>query len=115
MELRIKKHDSFFPARRCAECPASAAMLTFAVCCSYLLHFYIVYSFHSVFYLRLISPFIYLKAIRTLYIRKVHSLLSNYRPNYNIIVVHDNIRISLQITNFRLSFLSPGQIKKPLW
>ena len=92
MKLGIQKYNSLFPARRFSERSAFATLFAFAVSSSDLLDFDIVYSLHSVFYLGLIGPFIYLKRIRTFCIRKVHSLLSNQRPNYNVIIIHTNTR-----------------------
>ncbi len=92
MKLGIQKYNSLFPARLLSERSASATLFAFAVSCSYLLDFDIVYSFHSVFYLGLIGPFIYLKRIRTFCICKVHPLLCNQRPNYYVIIVHTNTR-----------------------
>ncbi len=92
MEIRVQKYNSFYPARLLSERSASATLFAFAVSCSYLLDFDTVYSFHSVFYLGLIGPFIYLKGIRTFCIGKVYPLLCNQRPNYYVIIVHANTR-----------------------
>src|SRR4030043_122023 len=90
MIIGIQKHNSFFPARRRAIIPASATLLTFSICSSYLLHFYVVYFLHSVFYLGLVSTLIHFKAVGAFHIRKVHSLLCNQRLYYYTIVIHTN-------------------------
>ena len=90
MKLGVQKNDRLFPARRLAVRPASAPTLALTISCSYLLHFDVVYSLHSIFYLRFISPLVHLKTVRTFQIRKVHPLLCNQRTNYYAIVIHIN-------------------------
>jgi len=77
MKIGVQKYNSLFPARLLSERSASATLFAFAVSCSYLLDFDVVYFFHSVLYLGLIGLFVYLKGIRTFCIRKVHPLLCN--------------------------------------
>ncbi len=90
MEVRIQKDDGFFPAWRHAKVPASSTVLAFAVRSPDFLYLDIVYSLNRVSYLRLVCLFVYFEAVRPLLIREVHTLLSNQRPNYDIIVVHIN-------------------------
>ena len=109
MKLGVQKNDCLFPARRLAVRPASAPTLALTISCPYLLHFDVVYSLHSIFYLRLIRPSVHFKAVRTFHVRKVHSLLRNQGSNYNIVVVHIYTR------QFNSPGLQSGQTKTHPW
>jgi hypothetical protein len=87
MIIRLQKHNGFFPARRRSGISAFAAVFAFVVSRPDLAHLNAVYLFNGVSYLRLIGPFVYLKGVRTFYIRKVHPLLRNQRPNYYIKII----------------------------
>jgi hypothetical protein len=87
MIFRFQKHNGFFPARRCTEISAFAAVFARTIGRSDLAYLYAVYFFDGASYLGLIGPFINFEGVRTFCIRKVHPLLCNQRPDYHVTVV----------------------------
>jgi len=108
VELGIEKYDRLLPARRHAIRPAFSTVLTSTVCRPYFLDFDAVYSFDSVLYLSLVSLLVYFEGVGTFDICKVHPLLGNQRPNYDIVVIHVNTR------HFHSPGLYPRQTKELL-
>ena len=92
MILRFQKYYGLFPGCRPAESGASATILASLVGGPDFADLYAVYPLYRIFYLGLIGPSVHLKRVGTSRIRKVHTLLGNQRPNYDVIVVHINTR-----------------------
>jgi len=90
MEVGLEIYNGLLPARCHTKVSASAAILASAVGGSYFLNFNVINSLNSVSYLRFVGFAVYLKGVCSFYVGKVHSLLSNQRPNYYAKIVHSD-------------------------